>query len=49
MNIHEYQAKKLLAGFGIPVSKGEPVLAASDIDTAIDSCLLYTSPSPRDS
>jgi len=37
MNIHEYQAKKLLAGFGIPVSKGEPVLAASDIDSAIDS------------
>ena len=37
MNIHEYQAKKLLAGFGVPVSKGAPVLAASDIDSAIDS------------
>ena len=37
MNIHEYQAKKLLAGFGIPVSKGEPILAAADIDAAIDS------------
>jgi len=37
MNIHEYQAKKLLAGFGVPVSKGEPVLTVADIDTAIDA------------
>ncbi len=35
MNIHEYQAKKLLAGFGAPVSKGEPVLSLNDIDQAI--------------
>ncbi len=35
MNIHEYQAKKLLAQFGAPVSKGEPVLALADIDKAI--------------
>jgi succinyl-CoA synthetase beta subunit len=37
MNIHEYQAKKLLAGFGAPVSKGEPVLSLDDIDRAIDA------------
>ena len=37
MNIHEYQAKQLLAGFGVPVSKGEPVLTAADIDAAIAS------------
>jgi succinyl-CoA synthetase beta subunit len=37
MNIHEYQAKKLLAGFGVPVSRGEPILAASDIEAAIDA------------
>ncbi len=35
MNIHEYQAKKLLAAAGVPVSKGEPVLALQDIDKAI--------------
>ena len=37
MNIHEYQAKKLLASFNVPVSKGEPVLALADIDKAIDA------------
>ncbi len=37
MNIHEYQAKKLLAGFGVPVSRGEPILAADGIDAAIDA------------
>lgn len=35
MNIHEYQAKKLLEGFGVPVSKGEPILCSEDIDKAI--------------
>jgi len=35
MNIHEYQAKKLLAGFGAPVSQGEPVLSVDDIDKAV--------------
>lgn len=35
MNIHEYQAKKLLAGFNVPVSAGEPVLSLTDIDKAI--------------
>lgn len=35
MNIHEYQAKKLLAAAGVSVSKGEPVLSFDDIDKAI--------------
>ena len=30
MNIHEYQAKVLLHEFGVPVSRGVPVLRASD-------------------
>jgi len=37
MNIHEYQAKKLLAGFGAPISEGAPVLSLTDIDKAIAS------------
>lgn len=35
MNIHEYQAKKLLKSFGAPVSEGVPVLSTADIDAAI--------------
>ena len=34
MNIHEYQAKALLHEFGVPISRGEPVLQASDSDAA---------------
>jgi succinyl-CoA synthetase beta subunit len=34
MNIHEYQAKALLHQFGVPISKGVPVLRASDSDVA---------------
>ncbi len=34
MNIHEYQAKALLHQFGVPISKGVPVLRASDADVA---------------
>src|SRR5216683_460071 len=34
MNIHEYQAKALLHGFGVPISHGVPVLRASDSDVA---------------
>ena len=37
MNIHEYQAKQVLKGFGAPVSDGAPVLSAEDIDRAVDS------------
>jgi len=35
MNIHEYQAKKLLADAGVPVSRGEAILSVGDIDRAI--------------
>src|SRR5450759_3434706 len=34
MNIHEYQAKALLHEFGVPISKGVPVLQAADSDAA---------------
>jgi succinyl-CoA synthetase beta subunit len=34
MNIHEYQAKALLSEFGVPISKGVPVLRAADADAA---------------
>src|SRR5437899_9742657 len=34
MNIHEYQAKALLHEFGVPISRGVPVLNASDSDAA---------------
>src|SRR5258708_10857874 len=34
MNIHEYQAKALLHEFGVPISKGVPVLRPADSDAA---------------
>src|SRR5207237_5783711 len=34
MNIHEYQAKALLHEFGVPISKGVPVLRAADAEAA---------------
>ena len=34
MNIHEYQAKALLNQFGVPISKGVPVLKAEDSEAA---------------
>ncbi len=34
MNIHEYQAKAVLKEFGVPVSRGVPVLKASDAEQA---------------
>src|SRR5262247_3252755 len=34
MNIHEYQAKAVLSEFGGPISKGVPVLKASDAEAA---------------
>src|SRR4051794_12208316 len=34
MNIHEYQAKALLNEFGVPISKGVPVLKAEDAEAA---------------
>ena len=35
MNIHEYQAKQLLATYGIPIAKGAPILNANDLEAAI--------------
>src|SRR5260221_3580766 len=34
MNIHEYQAKALLHEFGVPISRGVPVLRPQDADAA---------------
>src|SRR5499427_4917902 len=34
MNIHEYQAKAVLSEFGVPISKGVPVLKAGDAEAA---------------
>jgi succinyl-CoA synthetase beta subunit len=34
MNIHEYQAKTLLSEFGVPISRGVPVLRAEDAEAA---------------
>ena len=34
MNLHEYQAKQLLAGFGVPVPRGVPVLAPEEVAAA---------------
>ena len=36
MNLHEYQAKQVLAGFGVPVPRGVPVLAPDGIEAAVD-------------
>ena len=35
MNIHEYQAKQVLKGFGAPVAVGVPIMSAADVDAAI--------------
>ncbi len=37
MNIHEYQAKQVLKGFGAPVAQGVPIMNASDVDAAIEA------------
>ena len=34
MNIHEYQAKAVLKEFGVPVSKGVPVLDVAQAEAA---------------
>ena len=38
MNIHEYQAKAVLKDFGVPVSKGVPVLKSGEAEAARGSC-----------
>ena len=35
MNIHEYQAKKILKDFGAPVSYGVPIFSLEEIDSKI--------------
>jgi succinyl-CoA synthetase beta subunit len=37
MNIHEYQAKRLLKEYGAPVSEGRPVYAANEAEAAAKS------------
>jgi len=37
MNIHEYQAKQVLKGFGAPIAEGVPVLSADQIEEAVRS------------
>jgi succinyl-CoA synthetase beta subunit len=37
MNIHEYQAKQLLKGFGAPVAQGVPILTKDDVEGAISA------------
>src|SRR6202161_4374049 len=34
MNIHEYQAKELLRGYGVPVPKGKPAFSVDEAVTA---------------
>jgi succinyl-CoA synthetase beta subunit len=36
MNIHEYQAKKVLSGFGVPVLRGEPAFTVADAVAAAE-------------
>ncbi len=35
MNIHEYQAKQVLKGFGAPVAAGVPIMTEADVEAAI--------------
>ena len=39
MNLHEYQAKEILSGYGVRIQRG---YVASSPEEAVD-CLLYTS------
>ena len=36
MNIHEYQAKSLLAGYGVAVARGKAVLKPSEAAAAVE-------------
>ncbi len=37
MNIHEYQAKQVLASFGVPVPKGKVACSTEEVDEAVSS------------
>src|SRR5215475_3311870 len=36
MNIHEYQAKQLLKGFGLPVADGVAIMSAGEAEAAAE-------------
>ena len=46
LKVHEYQAKALMAQYGIPVPRSK--VASTPAEARDIACLLYTSPSPRD-
>ena len=57
MDIHEYQAKEILASFGVTIPRGGIVYSPETAENKareiggskwVVNCLLYTSPSPRD-
>ncbi len=35
MNIHEYQAKQVLASYGAPIAKGVPITSAAEAEAAV--------------
>ncbi len=37
MNIHEYQAKQVLAGFGAPIAKGVPIFSLDEVEGALST------------
>ena len=39
MNIHEYQAKQVLAGFGVPVPKGKPAFTVEEAVKALTAAI----------
>ena len=39
MNVHEYQAKKILKEFGATVPNGEPIFLLSEIDEKFKNIL----------
>ena len=52
MDLFEYQGKQFFAQYGMPVSPGEVAFSVDEAVAAAErlgTCLLYTSPSPRDS
>ena len=44
MNLHEHQAKELLAGFGVAVPKGAVALSDAEIGVAGDAPRLEVTP-----
>jgi succinyl-CoA synthetase beta subunit len=42
MKIHEYQAKQIFARYGVPVPKGEPVLALGEVTPIVERIIAET-------